>query len=130
MVAITVAIAATVYVYVSGMIGTQSSTTENAGMTVSGTGGNIRLLLSKAGPKAPYSDVTGRAGFDIAVNGTTTIDRTGWTLSLADAFWDAGESITLTEDNNGNTIHAGCNYAVTCTILGSVIYDSTILVTP
>ncbi|HHO57216.1 MAG TPA: type IV pilin, partial [Thermoplasmatales archaeon] len=48
MVAITVVLAATIYVWVTGF-GTKSTTSENAAVTVKGEDDRIRIILTKAG---------------------------------------------------------------------------------
>ncbi len=126
MVAITVAIAATVYVYVSGMVGTGSKQTENASVTVTGTNGQIKILLTKGGEGAPYVNTTGDTGFDIFINGSK-IAHSGINVGT-EGNWEVGESIFLTQNEVGATLQAGTEYSVTIQILGSTIYDSYITV--
>ncbi|MEF8847621.1 MAG: type IV pilin N-terminal domain-containing protein [Candidatus Thermoplasmatota archaeon] len=124
MVAITVAIAATVYVYVSGMIGTGTQQTENAGVQVTGTNKQIKLLLSKGGANAPYANETGDTGYDVFINGTKLGHG-----NFSCGEWETGESIILDGTVGGHTINAGVEYAITVQILGSTVYDSYVTVT-
>ncbi|MEF8847620.1 MAG: type IV pilin N-terminal domain-containing protein [Candidatus Thermoplasmatota archaeon] len=126
MVAITVAIAATVYVYVSGMIGTGLTKSEDASVTVTGTNKQIKVMLAKGGANAPYTNTSGDTGFDLFINGTK-LDTSTW--SLGDGKWDTGESIILDENENNNPIRAGNKYALTVQIMGSTVYDSYVTVT-
>jgi archaeal type IV pilus assembly protein PilA len=111
MVAITVAIAATVYVYVSGMIGTDDASTENAVATAtSGGSGEIRIMLTKGGQN--YN--TGYTDFNITLsNSSGPVYGTD-----SDGTWTVGESIYVTG------LDPGEKYAVTITILDTVIYDN------
>jgi len=126
MVAITVAIAATVYVYVSGMVGTGSQSTENAGITVTGTNGQIKILLTKGGESAPYVNQTGDTGFDVFINGTK-LAHTRINVG-SEGNWEVGESIILTENEASVALIAGTEYSVTIQIMGTTIYDSYITV--
>ena len=126
MVAITVAIAATVYVYVSGMVGTGTQSTENAGVTVAGTNNQLKILLTKGGQSAPYVNNTagGDTGFDIFVNGTKIV-HTNFNVGSE---WEVGESIILTQNEASVALQAGTEYSVTIQIMGATIYDAYITV--
>ncbi len=126
MVAITVAIAATVYVYVSGMIGTTNVTQENASVTVSATpDGRIRVTLAGGGQR--YDSGSGYDNFRIQVEGTTVkgID-TGDSWFVGEAFIiGAGYDV----DNTAPLAGLPRSFSVTVTILDSVVYDGSVRVT-
>ena len=126
MVAITVAIAATVYVYVSGMIGGGLTSTENASVTVTGTNTRIKILLTKGGDGAPYVNDTagGDTGFDVFINGSK-IAHSNFVIGSE---WEVGESIILNQNELGASLLAGTEYSVTVQIMGSTIYDAYITV--
>ena len=126
MVAITVAIAATVYVYVTGIVPQTSSNMENAGVTVSATSGDqISVLLASPGQNygSGYPDVK------VMVNGA----EADGILSLGtDSLWTAGESIIIGEGATGPEYDgAGTlsgDYDVTVTVRESVVFDGTVSV--
>ena len=127
MVAITVAIAATVYVYVSGLASSPGSDTENASVAAEGTDDQIKLVLASGGDD--YGDgytVTNDASSEVAVfiNGTkvTLFTTTNWEtggqilLGLNGAAWEEGQPCP--EDD----------YEVTVSIKNTVVFDGTIRV--
>jgi FlaG/FlaF family flagellin (archaellin) len=127
MVAITVAIAATVYVYVSGLASSPGSDTENASVAAEGTGTQIKLVLASGGDDYDNGyTVTNDASSELAVfiNGTkvTTYTTTNWEtggqilLGLNGALWEEGQ--TCPEDD----------YEVTVSIKNTVVFDGTIQV--
>ncbi len=133
MVAITVAIAATVYVYVTGIVPTTSSTTENAGVTVSETSDDrIKVTLASAGQS--YGSGYAEATIHVMVNGT----EAGGTLDVGDSIWTVGESILIgreVEDTGDVEIYSGgfglttaTSYDITVTILDTVVFDGTVSV--
>jgi flagellin-like protein len=91
MVAITVAIAATVYVYVSGMIGT--SPTSTATISMVSKSGYIQIATIQNGP-VPVTSVTLRAltSVGVDVNGT----EVNLILNNAGANVAGGDTITVT----------------------------------
>jgi Zn ribbon nucleic-acid-binding protein len=97
---------------------------ESASVTVSGTNGRIKILLSKGGDNAPYVDQTGKNGFDIYINGTK-VSHDNWNI---DGYWDAGESIILTQNEGTDNLLPDVEYSVTVQIMGSTIYDTYITV--
>jgi len=123
MVAITVAIAATVYVYVTGIVPQTSSTTENAGVTVAEASDNrVKVTLASGGQS--YTS-TGYLQANIAVffNGTAATNMP--------ANWVVGQSILLgdnagTPDANTATEWAAGSYDCTVTILDTVVFDGTV----
>ena len=127
MVAITVAIAATVYVYVSGLASSPGSDTENASVAAEGTGTQIKLVLASGGDD--YGDgytVTNDASSELAIfiNGTkvSSYTTTNWEtggqilLGLNAGAWEEGQ--TCPEDD----------YEVTVSIKNTVVFDGTIQV--
>ena len=123
MVAITVAIAATVYVYVTGLTSSPSEGGESASATVTDDGlQHIKVLLTGVGDN--YDDTNGYTDFNINVNGEdavliTTNFMTGDPILIGDvgaalAVWSEGETV------------ADGTYSVTVTVIDSVIYDGTI----
>ena len=119
MVAITVAIAATVYVYVSGMLGGPQTTQEDAVITASVSGTNIRLLLTKGGQQ--YTD----AGYNptIFVNGTEHTYA-----STQAAGWVVGESVILTNTSAPGSVAfvGGTTYSVSVELFDRVVFDSNV----
>jgi len=126
MVAITVAIAATVYVYVTGIVPQTSSTTENAGVTVSESAANMaKITLASGGQSYPSTGYV-QANIAVFINGTAV----GGTLPLT---WSVGESIVVGTGANVTTIEIdGANplepgtYDCTVTILDTVVFDGTV----
>ena len=125
MVAITVAIAATVYVYVSGMIGTETTKSENASVTGHGVDGNIKLILAQEGQNYP---TTGYAATDVSVfiDGVKVVPA---------GVWEVGDQLLLgtdgagtwTDANGAETVSAG-DYSVTVSIMATVVYNGVIRV--
>ena len=125
MVAITVAIAATVYVYVSGMIGPESKKAENASVTGHGLDGQIKLILAQEGQNYPST------GYDttdvkIFVDGIKCIP-------IAD--WEVGGQVLLGTSGSATgwtcgaafTVSAG-DYSVTVNIMDTVVFNGDITV--
>ena len=81
MVAITVAIAATVYVYVSGITNTEGSQSESASVTVEGKSGYLKFTLTKAGINYPAIGY-GTGDVDIYVGGQAITPTTEWLVGL------------------------------------------------
>ena len=136
MVAITVAIAATVYVYVTGMIGGTTQEKENASVTVEGVAADDRIKVILAAGGQQY-DSDGYDGDDITiyvndvvVTGIATAVGTGWTV---------GEPLYLGSDSGtttwtiaraaGATAFPEDDYTVTVTILDTVVADATVHIT-
>ena len=84
MVAITVAIAATVYVYVSGMLGGGQQSTPNVAFTKT----NDRITVSKADSEADWYD------FEVTVSGLTGVMLNGGGSALV-----TGDSIGAANDD-------------------------------
>ncbi len=127
MVAITVAIAATVYVYVSGLASSPGSDTENASVAAEGTGTQIKLVLASGGDDYD-NGYTISAGTDnevtVFINGskvatyTTTLWETGGQILLGYTGGNWVEGATCAEDD----------YEVTVSIKNTVVFDGTIQV--
>jgi flagellin-like protein len=127
MVAITVAIAATVYVYVSGMIGGTKNQTPNVAFTTDSTNNKMTVATSDANikwsdvvvtlnPSATYSYIVWYNGGQIAANATGT-DSTaipgGTTVT-------AGDYILLTTSGAaGNNDLVTLRYIPTNSLLGT-----------
>jgi len=127
MVAITVAIAATVYVYVSGLASSPGSETENASVAAEGTGTQIKLVLASGGDD--YDDgYTISAGADNEV----TVFINGSKATLTAGLWETGGQILL--GLNGAVWTQGTytcpedDYEVTVSIKNTVVFDGTIRV--
>jgi FlaG/FlaF family flagellin (archaellin) len=122
MVAITVAIAATVYVYTSGLGSTPSELETAAVATGQGTGDQIKLILAHGGKH--YTD-----GYNVSQEVTVYIS--GTKVSLDPGTWITGGQIFI--GDNGATWEEGytCaegHYDVTVAIRDNVVYDGTITV--
>ncbi|MEF8848940.1 MAG: hypothetical protein V5A68_07385 [Candidatus Thermoplasmatota archaeon] len=98
---------------------------ENTGVQVMGTNEQIKILLSKGGSNAPYTDTTGQNGFDIFLDGIK-ISHNNFNVGTK---WETGESIILEGTIAGKTITAGNEYSITVQIMGSTVYDSYVTVT-
>jgi flagellin-like protein len=110
MVAITVAIAATVYVYVSGMLGGGPSSTPSVSMTASPSGTNATVTVASVTQSGiPWTDVT--VVFHCITNATQMDDDV--TSPVGDTIVSGGDLLAFTglTDNY--------NYRVT------MVYDNT-----
>jgi len=121
MVAITVAVASTVYVYVSGLSGTQEAAREGASVIGQNTDDQIKLILASGGKSYDTGyDLTNDV--DIFING----DKVEVYTSAA---WETGGQLLLgyngTTWQEGSTVTDG-NYEVTVVIKNSIVYDGTI----
>ena len=121
MVAITVAIMATVYVYISGLSGTQKEDKEDAAIIGRNTDNQIKLVLANGG-KSYGAGYNLSNDVDIFVNGIKVAAYT----SLS---WETGGQILL--GYNGTTWQEGLTctngyYEVTVVIKDSVVFDNTI----
>jgi len=131
MVAITVAIAATVYVYVSGMTGQTGDVKEAASVTVGVSNGNIQITLTDTGTAAAATGYT-LAQIRILVNGTAltegSVTDNGW--MIGESLWIAypGAAITLDDAVSASVLGVG-TYAVGVVLADTVIYNSDITVT-
>jgi FlaG/FlaF family flagellin (archaellin) len=121
MVAISVAIASTVYVYVSGLSSKQKTVQEGATVLGQKTDNQIKLVLTSIGKTYDNGyDLTDDV--DIFVNGDKVEAYTS-------AAWETGGQILL--GYNGTTWQEGStctngNYEVTVVIKDSIVYDGTI----
>ncbi|MCD6481091.1 MAG: type IV pilin [Thermoplasmata archaeon] len=132
MVAITVVLAATIYVWVTGFgTGEQS---ENAAVTVKGENDQIRVILTKGGNNYDPTNGYTSDNYAIYVDGVAV----GGTLP---ANWLVGQNIILTYNasqtpkwavsgtaNYGTEISSPTEFAVTVEIMGTVVYDGTVIV--
>ena len=134
MVAITVAIAATVYVYVSGMMGSPQTEQENASVAVRAENGRIKITLATGGNNYPST------GYSINPTNPTVKIRVDGGLETvsgaSDNYYEVGESLYVANDTAGNIIlydsassgsalEAG-DYSVTVTVIETVIYDDSV----
>ena len=129
MVAITVAIAATVYVYVTGMIGGGTQQTENASVTATSTADDrIKITLAQGGQR--YDNGYDKDEYTVFINGEIVSSATTEAKT-----WIAGEGIFIgqTDTAAGSSVTAGAttslsggDYTVTVTILDTVVLDSSV----
>jgi len=129
MVAITVAIAATVYVYVSGMMGSPSSEAESASVVCRAENKFIKITLTTGGNNMPTGGYNLTNIVKVRINGTLPT-----TTNFADGAYDVGESLYISADaageptviskspSNKNPLDTA-DYSVTITISETVIYD-------
>jgi flagellin-like protein len=126
MVAITVAIAATVYVYVSGLASSPGSDTENASVAAEGTDDQIKLVLASGGDD--YDD-----GYTISTgtDNEVTVFIDGSKVTFTSNTWETGGQLLIGLNgatwSEGNTC-AGIEYEVTVSIKNTVVFDGTIRV--
>jgi hypothetical protein len=115
-----IAIAATVYVYVTDMVPNGISTSENAAAVISQEESKIIVILAMGGQN--YGD--GYTDYAIYINSVEIVD-----LPI---IWQVGQQIIIGADNGGYIVDGdGLNngvYSVTVTILNSVIYDGDITI--
>ena len=127
MVAITVAIAATVYVYVSGLATAPTSQAENASVVVKAENGKIKITLATAGDQMPDT------GYSLSTAVTIRNNGTALTEAAAGASWEVGGSLylgnsTVALDNDASHLNAlgSGTYSITVVIADTVIYDNSL----
>ena len=125
MVAITVAIAATVYVYVSGLASSPGTDTENASVAGEGTADKIKLVLAAGGDD--YD-----TGYTIPDEVSIFIDGNK-VLVWNTGTWETGGQLLLglnggTWTEGGGATCAETEYEVTVSIKDTVVFDGTISV--
>ncbi len=132
MVAITVAIAATTFIYMTGMLGAPETEKENAAIAVITDNGKIKITLIKGGDNIPSTGYAFSNSVVIRCNGPA-LDESG--LAGGNIGWDIGESLfigdavpTLADVGSHVTQLPAGDYAVTITIIETVIYDDTLTV--
>ena len=129
MVAITVAIAATVYVYVSGMMGSPSSEAESASVVCRAENKYIKITLTTGGNNMPTGGYNLTNIVKVRINGTLPV-----TTNYADGAFDVGESLyisagvggeptVISKSPSGMTPLDTADYSVTITISETVIFD-------
>ena len=132
MVAITVAIAATVYVYVSGLATAPSSGAENASVAVKNENGKIKITLTKSGNNMPDSGYSFSNSVTVRVNGTamleTGLTATDWAIggSLYVGYTAPNPVIDDTASDVGPL--PANTYSVTVIISETVIFDGAVRV--
>ena len=122
MVAITVAIAATVYVYVSGIASSPEDDTENASVTGSGTDDQIKLILAHGGEN--YDSASGYAAANVRayVDGYLVSGMKTWLTGGQQLIGGSGTTWLV-----GSTC-AATDYQVTVSIRDTVVFDGTVTV--
>jgi len=129
MVAITVAIAATVYVYVSGLAGAPSSEAENASVVVKAENCKIKITLTTAGNSMPDGGYTFANTVTLRVDGqppTSGIAATQWPVGLSLYIGNVTGTITVDDIATAvNALDAG-SYSITVVIADTVIYDDAV----
>ena len=131
MVAITVAIAATVYVYVSGMMGSPSSEAESASVVCRAENKLIKITLTTGGNNMPTGGYNLTNIVKVRINGTLPT-----TTNYGNGAFDVGESLYISAagaDNGPPTVIsktptnmfklAAGDYSITITISETVIFD-------
>ena len=125
MVAITVAIAATVYVYVSGMMGSPSNEAESASVVVRAQNQLVKITLTTGGNSMPSTGYNINTTMHIRIDGSEAA-----TFTLSDDYFEVGESLyvsnagtVLSDTPTGMVALAAGDYAITVTIAETVIYD-------
>jgi len=127
MVAITVAIAATLYVYVTGVPMAPKNRKENASVAAEGTGTQIKLVLAKGGNE--YDE-----GYTISTgtDNEVTIFVNGSKATLTPGLWETGGQVLLGLNGatweQGSYTCLGDDYEVTVSIKNTVVFDGTIRV--
>ena len=126
MVAITVAIAATVYVYVSGLAGSPGEEKENASVTVTTDSSMIKITLTSGGEAQPITGYT-KSQCEILINGTKdplsgVPTNFGW--EVGEALWITNSTATVS-NAKGTQLGSG-QYSITIVIADTVIYDNVV----
>ncbi|UCF49966.1 MAG: type IV pilin N-terminal domain-containing protein [Thermoplasmatales archaeon] len=132
MVAITVAIAATTFIYFTGMLGAPQEEAENAAISVLNDNGKIKITLVSGGDNLPSTGYSFLNSVTIRLNGTI-LDETG--INVGNTGWDIGESlfigdvIPVIDDLSSDVTQLGVgDYSITVTIIKTVIYDDIVTV--
>jgi len=124
MVAITVAIAATVYVYVSGLGSTPSKLETAAVATAQGTEDQIKLILAHGGEN--YGD-----GYNVSQDVTIYINGTKVQGYITDLWVTGGQLFigwNVDHWEEGTYTCTEGHYDVTVSIRDNVVYDGTVVV--
>ena len=132
MVAITVAIAATTFIYFTGMMGSPETEKENASIAVQNENAKIKITLISGGKNLPSTGYAFSNSIIIRLNGTEMLE-TG--LAGGNVGWDVGESLyignavpALDDNSNDITQLAPGDYSITVTVIETVIYDDIVKV--
>ena len=137
MVAITVAIASTVYVYTSGFAGSPGGQKENAGVAVTTKFSMIKITLTDGGDNMGTTGYT-EDQIKILNNGTVLAQTNltipfGWTIGKA--LWIGGNDATLEQnepdlnDKKADLVALDPGkYTITVVILDTVVYDSPVTI--
>jgi len=104
------------------MLGDQPSGNEDAVVTMSSSGTNIKLLLTTGGNNIPDDGYT---DYSIMINGTAIGDD-NVVGGDVDAAWDVGTSIYVEQTSEDDALVPGVDYDVTVKILETVVLDSSI----
>ena len=127
MVAITVAIGATAYMYFTGMLGTPKTDAENAAVNVKTENGKIKITLTKSGDRMPDTGYTFSNSVAIRINGTE-LSETG--ITAGNFGWELGESLFIggtnptLDDTSSDVVRLGAGeYSVTVTVIKTVIFE-------
>ena len=134
MVAITVAIAATVYVYVSGLASSPGEQKENAGVAVTTESSMIKITLTDGGDNMATTGYTEQQ-IKILNNGTELIETNigGLTWTVGEALWVGSIGVSPFTEELGDlkgevdALLPGV-YAVTVVIVDTVIYDGPVTI--
>jgi flagellin-like protein len=124
MVAITVAIAATVYVYVSGMIGGTKNQTPNVACTTDSTSNKITVATADANIK--WKDIvitndtsTPKVNWTIYYNGGTTPNAINTPITLTTIDVIAGDYILLNWGTKTGNVKITLRFTPTNSLLGT-----------
>jgi flagellin-like protein len=128
MVAITVAIAATVYVYVSGLATSPTSDAENASVAVKNENGKIKITLTKAGNNMPAAGYSFTNTVTVRLNGTemleTGLTATDWAIGAS--LYIGGGTPALDDTASDVGVLVANSYSVTVVIADTVIFDDAV----
>ena len=132
MVAITVAIAATTFIYFTGMLGPPDKEAENAAISVLTDNSKIKITLISGGDNLPSTGYAFSNAVTIRLNGTA-LAETG--IAVGNTGWDIGESLFIgnaipaLDDLGSDVTSLGAgDYSLTVTIIETVIYDDIVTV--
>jgi len=132
MVAVAIAMATVVYLYLTGQISAPMSEAENAGVDVKTDSGKIKITLVKTGENVPDDGYSFSESVTIRVNGSkmdeSDVSSTGWTIGAPLFIGYTSPNLVLDDTSSDvGRLPAG-TYSITVTILDTVIYDNQITV--
>lgn len=130
MVAIAVAMATVVYLYLTGQISAPGNEAENAAVDVKSDSGKIKITLIKTGENIPDSGYSFSNSVSVRVNGTlmdeSGLSSTGWNIGASLFIGYSSPNVVLDDTASDVGQLPTTTYSITVTIFETVIYDGLI----